>query len=215
MTRFYVVIVQKYILYRSTCLHFLAWFGWGVLENTSWQLKVSLQEINWIIRLLCDWRSLCENCWILFSGDRTFGVLTKIDLMDKGTDASEVSTFSSLNTKKCWPPCWKAYLPQEFVSSLDGVLWKNSLHKSDFVDSNMCSRYSYNRRLRRICVFDRHSPDDTCQTLQTDSPKWLCFLFFDSPKTLLGHFFRYNHSENNTINCFQKMRNKKKLLKVI
>lgn len=27
----------------------------------------------------------------VFSGERTFGVLTKIDLMDKGTDAVEVS----------------------------------------------------------------------------------------------------------------------------
>ena len=28
---------------------------------------------------------------IIFSGERTFGVLTKIDLMDKGTDAVDVS----------------------------------------------------------------------------------------------------------------------------
>ena len=28
---------------------------------------------------------------VLFTGERTFGVLTKIDLMDKGTDAVEVS----------------------------------------------------------------------------------------------------------------------------
>jgi len=28
--------------------------------------------------------------FILFSGERTFGVLTKLDLMDKGTNAVEV-----------------------------------------------------------------------------------------------------------------------------
>lgn len=31
----------------------------------------------------------------LMSGERTFGVLTKIDLMDKGTDAVDVSLFDS------------------------------------------------------------------------------------------------------------------------
>jgi hypothetical protein len=40
-----------------------------------------------------------------FSGERTFGVLTKIDLMDKGTDAVDVSSiipprsFSDLDSR--------------------------------------------------------------------------------------------------------------------
>ena len=36
----------------------------------------------------------CSNSWFIdfkFLGDRTIGVLTKIDLMDKGTDAVDVS----------------------------------------------------------------------------------------------------------------------------
>ena len=37
-----------------------------------------------------------------FSGERTFGVLTKIDLMDKGTDAVEVSQ-SIFNSN--WTTC--------------------------------------------------------------------------------------------------------------
>lgn len=34
-----------------------------------------------------------------FSGERTFGVLTKIDLMDKGTDAVDVSFI--ISTRSC------------------------------------------------------------------------------------------------------------------
>lgn len=33
-----------------------------------------------------------------FAGDRTFGVLTKIDLMDKGTDAVDVSSIVLIST---------------------------------------------------------------------------------------------------------------------
>lgn len=37
-------------------------------------------------------------CYIFLLGERTLGVLTKIDLMDKGTDAVDVSFFDSLYT---------------------------------------------------------------------------------------------------------------------
>lgn len=40
-----------------------------------------------LIRELSDHLLHC-----IISGERTFGVLTKIDLMDKGTDAVEVSS---------------------------------------------------------------------------------------------------------------------------
>lgn len=38
---------------------------------------------------------------VQFSGERTFGVLTKIDLMDKGTDAVDVSQLL-IDIEKLW-----------------------------------------------------------------------------------------------------------------
>ena len=35
--------------------------------------------------------------FVIFTAERTFGVLTKIDLMDKGTDAVEVSCVTLIN----------------------------------------------------------------------------------------------------------------------
>lgn len=51
----------------------------------------------------------------LFSylGDRTFGVLTKLDLMDKGTNALDVSIL---------PALW-FFRIQTFSSRMDFVLW--------------------------------------------------------------------------------------------
>lgn len=41
--------------------------------------------------------------WLIqFSGERTFGVLTKIDLMDKGTDAVDVSFIISTGSCSVW-----------------------------------------------------------------------------------------------------------------
>ena len=42
---------------------------------------------------------LLSNAMLLKSGERTFGVLTKIDLMDKGTDAVDVSNM-------CYSECF-------------------------------------------------------------------------------------------------------------
>lgn len=39
-----------------------------------------------------EWSNLLRFCG--FAGERTFGVLTKLDLMDKGTNALDVSAFS-------------------------------------------------------------------------------------------------------------------------
>jgi hypothetical protein len=50
-------------------------------------MKGRLQYISSFI-LSCK-----ANCTSVFSGERTFGVLTKIDLMDKGTDAVDVSLY--------------------------------------------------------------------------------------------------------------------------
>lgn len=49
-----------------------------------------------------EWSNLLRFCG--FAGERTFGVLTKLDLMDKGTNALDVSA-SSLNfVDQLWNP---------------------------------------------------------------------------------------------------------------
>jgi len=50
---------------------------------------------------MCPWalfpNRMFEFCYVLILGERTFGVLTKLDLMDKGTNALDVWTSSFLN----------------------------------------------------------------------------------------------------------------------
>jgi hypothetical protein len=79
---------------RESCWSCIAmsWQGWMS------QIEL-MMETCWQVSFLMWYGILCGPG---FSGERTFGVLTKLDLMDKGTNALDVSPLPSLVSCHIW-----------------------------------------------------------------------------------------------------------------
>jgi len=118
---------------ETVVLHRVAYFKLSILNS---YLVVSWAAVSWPIGLFD-----CENVVLCYAGLRTIGVITKLDLMDEGTDAKDILENRLLPLRR--GELHILYLLLEYWTALyDHSCWIYTVLVIHF-DDNICACWHY------------------------------------------------------------------------